>query len=65
MHRPIVKSDVPGYVVDQSSGAILNNDEEAWLKYKAQRDTAQELKQLKSQVAQLLIRVAQLEENNK
>ncbi len=61
----VMKTDAPGYVVDPVSGAILNNDEQAWMRYKAERESAQLLASLQKQVAALTQRVQQLEEKNK
>lgn len=50
------------FIVDPESKAVLNNDEQAWLNYKQQRDSAIAIKRLQKQVDQLLKRVAKLEE---
>lgn len=52
------------FVVD-AHGAVLNNDEQAWTSYKAQRDLHLTVKKLQKQVAWLMERVQQLEEKNK
>ncbi len=49
------------FVVD-AQGAVLNNDEQAWLRYKAARDSALDVKRLKKQVDFLLKKVLELEE---
>lgn len=48
------------FVVD-AHGAVLNNDEQAWLAYKAQRDQAVALAKLQKQVTALTMRVLELE----
>jgi hypothetical protein len=58
-------SDASQQFVVDAHGAILNNDEQAWNTYKAQRDQAIAVKNLKKQVAYLLERVRQLEEKIK
>ena len=47
----MIKTDAQGFVVDPESQAILNVDELAWLKYKAERDQALKLQNLEEQVA--------------
>lgn len=57
----MLKTDAKGYVVDPKSNAILNNDEQAWIRYQAERDQVLRLKTLEEQVAVLAKRVMQLE----
>lgn len=48
------------FVVD-AHGAVLNNDEQAWKAYKAQRDQAIALARLQKQITALTLRVLELE----
>lgn len=49
------------FIVD-AHGAVLNNDEQEWLKYKAARDNILLVQKLKKQVDYLLKKVLELEE---
>lgn len=57
--------DTSQQFVADAHGAVLNNDEKAWLTYKAARDQSLAIKNLKKQVEYLLERVRILEENSK
>lgn len=36
----LVKTDIPGYLKDTSTGAIINNDEEAYRRFQAAREAS-------------------------
>jgi hypothetical protein len=55
------KTDVTGYIADSESGAILNDDENEYKRFLAERARAKEFNQLKKTVETLLIRLSQLE----
>jgi hypothetical protein len=54
------KTNAPGYFVNEE-GAIVNDDELAWMKYKAEREKSRMLVNLVRMVEQLNRRVEELE----
>lgn len=54
------KTNIPGYFVNEQ-GVVLNDDELAWMKYKAEREKTKTIVELVSMVQELQIKVAELE----
>lgn len=54
------KTNVAGYFVNEN-GAIINDDELAWMKYKAERESVKTIQRLINEVERLNIRVQELE----
>lgn len=54
------KSNVPGYFVNDK-GVVINSDELAWMKYKAEREAAKTVVNLVEMVKELQFRVVELE----
>lgn len=42
----LVKTDTPGFLKDTSSGAIINNDDEAYRKFQAAREASKKNNEL-------------------
>jgi hypothetical protein len=59
-YQSLRKTNAPGYFVNES-GAIVNDDELAWMRYKAEREKTKLIMDLKHQVEVLNRRVQELE----
>jgi len=60
----LVKTNDSSIAYDPNSGALLNTDDNALLRFKSERSRALKLMQMEEQIAQLMARVAALEEKS-
>jgi hypothetical protein len=60
-----IKTSEAGYIYDPASGAIINDNQNEWLKYQAERSRAIEFINMKKQIQDLTMRIIALEEKQK
>ena len=53
----VVKTNDKSYIYDEDSGALLNNDENEFIRFKNERDKALRIQKLEQLVHQLVARV--------
>lgn len=57
-----VETTAPGYVIDNVTGAVINTNEQEYLKILAQRQKAKQLNQLQSEVDSLKTDIKDIKE---
>jgi hypothetical protein len=60
VNKELKKTNAPGYFVNEN-GIIINDDELAWMKYKAEREASKTLIDLVHIVEELKNRIVELE----
>jgi len=58
----LVKTDVSGYVRDSSTGSIINMNEEDYMRYTREKNTALQQKMINQKVNQLAETVSEMKE---
>lgn len=58
----LVKTDVSGYVRDSSTGSIINMNEEDYMRYTREKNTALQQKMINQKVDQLAETVSEMKE---